>query len=116
VEQQQMQLVTARKKIRPVNHLCDRLIDVISSASLFFFGDVTISRSTEGKFTTIRESVMADAGEAQSTQANFVNLSPYDQGSIVEFLKTLKVLPPGTGSLIVDEQNRPIEWPPAGLR
>ena len=42
-----MQLVTARKKIGPVNHPCDRLIDVISIASLFFFGDVTISRSTE---------------------------------------------------------------------
>jgi hypothetical protein len=38
---------TARKKIGPVNHPCDRLIDVISIASLFFFGDVTISRSTE---------------------------------------------------------------------
>jgi len=36
----------ARKKIGPVNHPCDRLIDVISIASLFFFGDVTISRST----------------------------------------------------------------------
>jgi hypothetical protein len=42
-----MQLVKARKKIGPVNHPCDRLIDVISIASLFFFGDVTISRSTE---------------------------------------------------------------------
>ena len=40
---------TARKKIGPVNHPCDRLIDVISIASLFFFGDVTISRSTEEK-------------------------------------------------------------------
>jgi hypothetical protein len=55
---------------------------------------------------------MAHAGEAQSSQRNFSNLSPYDQGSIIEFLKTLKVLPPGTGSLIVDEHTRPIEWPP----
>jgi hypothetical protein len=38
---------TARKKIGPVNHPCDRLIDVISIASLFFLVDVTISRSTE---------------------------------------------------------------------
>jgi len=45
-----------------------------------------------------------------------VNLSPYDQGSIIEFLKTLKVLPLGTRALIVDEHNRPIEWPPAGVR
>jgi hypothetical protein len=67
-----------------------------------------------GKFTTIRESVMAHAGEAQSSQKNFSNLSPYDQGSIIEFLKTLKVLPPGTRSLIVDEHGQPIEWPPGG--
>lgn len=67
-----------------------------------------------GKFTTIRESIVAHAGEAQSTQTNFANLSPYDQGSIIEFLKTLKALPPGTRSLIVDEHNRPMEWPPVG--
>jgi hypothetical protein len=68
-----------------------------------------------GKFTTIRESIMAHAGEAQASQTNFANLSPYDQGSIIEFLKTLKVLPAGTRSLIVDEHNRPIEWPPKGV-
>jgi len=67
-----------------------------------------------GKFTTIRESIMAHAGEAQSTQTAFANLSSYDQGSIIEFLKTLKVLPPGTRWLIVDEHNQPIEWPPNG--
>jgi hypothetical protein len=39
----------ARKKIGPVNHPRDRLIDVISIALLFFFGDVTISRSTADK-------------------------------------------------------------------
>jgi di-heme oxidoreductase (putative peroxidase) len=68
-----------------------------------------------GKFTTIRESIMAHAGEAQASQMNFVNMNPYDQKSIIEFLKTLKVLPAGTRSLIVDEHNRPIEWPPNGV-
>jgi hypothetical protein len=67
-----------------------------------------------GQFTTIRESILAHAGEAQSSQTNFVNLNSYDQGSIIEFLKTLKVLPAGTRSLIVDEHNRPIQWPPPG--
>lgn len=69
-----------------------------------------------GKFTTIRESILAHAGEAQSSQTNFANLSSYDQGSIIEFLKTLKVLPPGTRWLIVDERNQPIHWPPAGAQ
>ena len=68
-----------------------------------------------GKFTTIRESIMAHAGEAQLSQTNFANLSPYDQGSIIEFLKSLKVLPTGTRSRIVDELNRPVNWPPAGV-
>jgi hypothetical protein len=67
-----------------------------------------------GKFTTIRESIMAHVGEAESSMANFASLRAYDQGSIIEFLKTLKVLPPGTRSLIVDEHNRPLEWPPEG--
>ncbi len=67
-----------------------------------------------GKYTTIRESILAHAGEAQTIKSNFVNLSEYDKGSVIEFLKTLKVLPPGTRALIVDEQNRPIQWPPAG--
>ena len=68
-----------------------------------------------GKFTTIRESILAHAGEAQVSQTNFANLSPYDQGSIIEFLKTLKVLQVGTRSIIVDEHNRPIEWPPKSV-
>lgn len=68
-----------------------------------------------GKFTTIRESILSHAGEAQSSESNFANLSAYDQGSIIEFLKTLKVLPPGTKSRVVDENNQPIEWPPVGV-
>ena len=68
-----------------------------------------------GKFTTIRESILAHAGEAQSSKDNFANLSSYDQGSIIEFLKTLQVLPAGTRALVVDEQGQPIQWPPAGV-
>jgi hypothetical protein len=66
-----------------------------------------------GKFTTIRESILAHAGEAQSSRIQFANLNSYDQGSVIEFLKTLKVLPPETRSRTVDEHYRPIEWPPA---
>jgi hypothetical protein len=65
-----------------------------------------------GKFTTIRESILAHAGEAQLSQAHFTNLNSYDQGSVIEFLKSLKVLPIGTRSRIVDEFNRPVKWPP----
>jgi len=33
----------------------------------------------------------------------FETLSEYDQGSVIEFLETLQVLPPGTTFLVVDE-------------
>jgi hypothetical protein len=69
-----------------------------------------------GKFTTIRKSVMAHAGEAQSSQTLFANLDSYDQGSIIEFLKTFKVLPPGTRSLTVDEHNQPARSRPLASR
>jgi mono/diheme cytochrome c family protein len=43
-----------------------------------------------GKYTTIRESILAHAGEALTSEQAFNTLSSYDQGSIIEFLKTLK--------------------------
>lgn len=60
-----------------------------------------------GKYTTMREAVLAHAGEAQSSTDGFKALSEYDKDSLIEFLKTLQVLPPGTESLIVDENFRP---------
>jgi hypothetical protein len=45
-----------------------------------------------GKYTTIRESILAHAGEAGASQSRFVNLNGHDQGSIIEFLKTLRFL------------------------
>ena len=36
----------------------------------------------------------------------------YDQDSLIEFLKTLQVLPPGTKDLIVDENFKARPWPP----
>jgi len=65
-----------------------------------------------GKYTTLRQAILAHAGEAQSSADAFRALSDYDQGSIIEFLKTLQVLAPGTRSLVVDEEGRPRQWPP----
>ena len=52
-----------------------------------------------GKFTTIREAILAHSGEALFPRMTFQSLSSYDQGSVIEFLKTLQVLPPGTKTL-----------------
>jgi hypothetical protein len=66
-----------------------------------------------GLFTTLRRSVLAHAGEALGSRVAFERLSPYEKDSLIEFLKTLQVLPPGTNALIVDENFQPREWPPA---
>lgn len=66
-----------------------------------------------GLFSTMREAVLAHSGEAKASRVAFQGLSDYDRNSVIEFLKTLQVLPPGTRDRIVDEALRPREWPPA---
>ena len=63
-----------------------------------------------GKFTTLRESILAHSGEALGSRQAFEASSAYDRDSIVEFLKSLQTLPPGTKFRIVDERYHPREW------
>jgi cytochrome c peroxidase len=56
-----------------------------------------------GQYTTMREAVLAHAGEAASSSGAFKALSPADQDAVIEFLKSLQILPPGTPCLVVDE-------------
>ena len=67
-----------------------------------------------GKFTTAREAVGAHNGEARASRLAFDALPPEFQGSLMEFLKSLHVLPPGSRSLVVDEHSNPKRWPPLG--
>ena len=60
----------------------------------------------------MRDAVLAHHGEAEDTYAGFQKLSKYDQDSVIEFLKSLQVLPPGTQALIVDENFQARKWPP----
>jgi hypothetical protein len=60
-----------------------------------------------GFFTTLRKSVLAHAGEALESRKAFQASSEYDQDSLIEFLKSLQVLPPGTKDLVVDENYKP---------
>lgn len=64
-----------------------------------------------GLFTTLRQSVLAHAGEAEASRKAFQLLPAHEQDALIEFLKTLQVLPPGTRDLIVDENFRPRPWP-----
>jgi Di-haem oxidoreductase, putative peroxidase len=65
-----------------------------------------------GLFTTMRQAVLAHDGEALAERRAFQALPKYDQDSLIEFLKTLQVLPPGTKDLIVDEKFQSRPWPP----
>ncbi|HKV60280.1 MAG TPA: di-heme oxidoredictase family protein [Candidatus Acidoferrum sp.] len=65
-----------------------------------------------GKFTTAREAVEGHSGEALEQRKAFDALSPEQQNQLIEFLKSLQVLPPGSKSLIVDEHGNPKRWPP----
>ena len=47
-----------------------------------------------GKFTTMREAILAHSGEALAARQTFEALSSYDRDSVIEFLKSLQVLPP----------------------
>lgn len=59
-----------------------------------------------GQFTTIREAILNHFGEAEESGRAFRALYPWGQGAVIEFLKTLQVLPPGTASLSVPEENQ----------
>lgn len=65
-----------------------------------------------GLYTTMRQAVEAHAGDAQDVMDEYFALSSYDQDTIIEFLKTLQVLPAGSRHLVVDERGRPRQWRP----
>jgi hypothetical protein len=64
-----------------------------------------------GKFTTLREAVLAHSGEALPSRTAFEELPAYDRDSIIEFLKTLQVLPQWVKFRVVDENYLPRSWP-----
>jgi hypothetical protein len=59
-----------------------------------------------GKFTTMREAILAHSGEALSSRQNFESLTSYDRDCVIEYLKTLQVLPPDNRKLTVSENGR----------
>jgi hypothetical protein len=69
-----------------------------------------------GMYTTMRRSILAHAGEALESRKAFEALPSGQRDALIEFLKTLQVLPPGTKDLVVDENFHPREWPPSWAR
>jgi len=68
-----------------------------------------------GLFTTIRQAILAHSGEALDSRRAFQSLPEYDRDSLIEFLKSLQVLPPGTRELVIDEHCQKKKWS-AGVR
>ncbi|HXJ44023.1 MAG TPA: di-heme oxidoredictase family protein [Bryobacteraceae bacterium] len=66
-----------------------------------------------GMYTTMRRAILEHAGEALESRKSFEALSKGERDSLIEFLKTLQVLPPGTKDRIVDENFHARLWPPA---
>lgn len=60
-----------------------------------------------GLFTTLRQAVLAHHGEALAERKAFQALPEYDRDALIEFLKSMQVLPPGTRYLVVDENFQP---------
>lgn len=56
-----------------------------------------------GQYTTMREAVLAHHGEAIASGDAFKALGVNDQNAVIEFLKSLQILPEGTRCRIVDE-------------
>lgn len=69
-----------------------------------------------GKFTTLRQAIENHFGEADHTRRAFESLSSRNQACLIEFLKSLQVLPEGRTSLVVDEHGRAKQWPPQARR
>jgi len=66
-----------------------------------------------GKFTTMREAILAHSGEALDSRVAFEAMSSKERDYVVEFLKSMQILPPGAKNLIIDdERGRPKAWPP----
>ncbi len=64
------------------------------------------------QFTTMRQAVLAHSGEALASRQAYQVLSQHEKDSVIEFLKSLQGLPPGTKQLVVDENGKPKHWPP----
>jgi CxxC motif-containing protein (DUF1111 family) len=51
-----------------------------------------------GMYTTMREAVLSHHGEAEDTRSAFQGLSKHDQDALIEFLKSLQIVPTSNAS------------------
>jgi hypothetical protein len=63
----------------------------------------------KGDLTTLTEAIDAHGGEARVARDAFLALPQDGRDAIIDFLKSLQMLTPGTPSLIVDEAAQPVD-------
>jgi cytochrome c peroxidase len=73
--------------------LTRKLWDVGSSAPFGHRGDLT----------TLTEAIWHHGGDARTSRDAYLAMSDQEQAEVIEFLKSLQILPAGTASLVVDE-------------
>jgi len=57
-----------------------------------------------GDLTTLTEAIFQHGGEGRASREAFFALPPDDQSAIIEFLKTLQVLPDGSPRVVIEGQ------------
>jgi cytochrome c peroxidase len=60
-----------------------------------------------GRCTTVTEAIQAHGGEAQAAHDAWAALPQTQKDELFQFLKSLQVLPPGSPTLVVDENGQP---------
>lgn len=62
-----------------------------------------------GDLTTLTEAIHFHGGEARKSRDAFFSMTAADQGEVIEFLKSLQILPEGTPGLVVDEDHHALD-------
>jgi cytochrome c peroxidase len=69
-----------------------------------------------GDLSTITEAILAHGGEGRASRDSFAALPHDQQSEIVEFLKTLQVVPEGTAGLVADTLGHAVDKAALGAR
>jgi len=64
-----------------------------------------------GRYTTMRQAAEAHAGEASGVMANWAALTEPERLEVKGFLKSLRLTPERSVSLVVDSTGRAVAWP-----
>jgi hypothetical protein len=92
-----------------LNHFCNEQIEQGGIATNQFLTrklwDVGSSApfGHRGDLTTLTEAIYHHGGDARTSRDAFMAMSEQEQAEVIEFLKSLQILPKGTTSLVVDE-------------